>query len=274
LLIIMKRIYLFCLTFAFLILHCTNSLAQFKIDSVVFRLDGAVIGCSEFGSPCIFYSHNGNFHFIVSSIIRSKDSISYFGRGNFLSGDTLLSSAILGLTFDTTTGAVNSFYFEENYDDNKSFASNTLEIHNAVLKLLKGTAILTNYIDTPKCSIDIHRYQACDPPQIYNMDDVCWGELNFSDSISVTLFGFERVGVKENTDVQNLALYPNPSSNLLTIKNSKLETIEIFDLLGRNVLTRSLPEGITETDINISTLPEGCYFLRSGTSMQKFVVAR
>ena len=72
------------------------------------------------------------------------------------------------------------------------------------------------------------------------------------------------VSVKENiTSINNVILYPNPSNDKITISlpaitgNSQLS---IFNVSGEKVLERQLHE--SETQLDISALPRGVYFVR------------
>lgn len=61
-------------------------------------------------------------------------------------------------------------------------------------------------------------------------------------------------------------VYPQPASGHFVLKMSDplpsdIE-ISIYDITGRHSLTRSLQGGITTSEIDVSTLPTGCYLLR------------
>jgi hypothetical protein len=64
----------------------------------------------------------------------------------------------------------------------------------------------------------------------------------------------------------NVTIYPNPSSGEVTVK-SELEgvTLEIYDVFGRLSGSQILTEG--ENKVNISELPNGTYFFRSGNEI-------
>ena len=70
-----------------------------------------------------------------------------------------------------------------------------------------------------------------------------------------------------------LKIYPNPVSNTLTIetdfalaKNEANRDYQIYNFLGQMIL-----RGTTQTQIDVSTLPQGTYFLKIGTEQAKFV---
>jgi len=62
---------------------------------------------------------------------------------------------------------------------------------------------------------------------------------------------------------QGFIVFPNPSTDNITIKqtsNSNLENYEIYDMLGKSVMTGKLKES---TVINIELLPDGLYFIKA-----------
>jgi len=62
---------------------------------------------------------------------------------------------------------------------------------------------------------------------------------------------------------QGLIVYPNPSTDNITIKqtsNTNLENYEIYDMLGKSVMTGKLKES---TLVNIELLPNGLYFIKA-----------
>lgn len=68
--------------------------------------------------------------------------------------------------------------------------------------------------------------------------------------------------VNENKTIQNIIIFPNPVKESLTINlnNSKIETVEIIDILGKVVYSQN----VNSNEINISryNIPSGLYFLK------------
>lgn len=83
------------------------------------------------------------------------------------------------------------------------------------------------------------------------------------------------VSIKDNNEVSNVSIYPNPSSGSFYIKgnvNSKKLKVEIYSTLGNKI-----KEVSTElNEFNISEVPSGVYFVRiqleSGTTLIKRVI--
>jgi hypothetical protein len=71
------------------------------------------------------------------------------------------------------------------------------------------------------------------------------------------------LSIEEKTGKLQLALFPNPTSDILQIqlKNESSEntTFKIFDLMGKLILTGNLSQG--NSNVNISTLSNGIYLI-------------
>lgn len=80
----------------------------------------------------------------------------------------------------------------------------------------------------------------------------------------------ENLGVQDFTN--EVSLYPNPTSNILHInaKNTLVDKIGIYDVLGRLVLASTLED----KKIDVSQLKAGVYFLKAKTSKGKTLIRR
>jgi hypothetical protein len=251
-----------------------DSFAQrYAIDSAVFRIDGLTV-CSELGSPCTYYHfptyHQDYFHFIVGTTANFSDTaVIFIGKGNFISRDTQMRTGILQLIF-YRSGVLKSFYYGES-DTMGGSTSFTINITNVVLRPKKEVYVLTGS-DTAQGDLQVRFNEYCDP--ISNWDDVCIGKVLSNDSLNnITLFGFTE-GVKESAVESNFIMYPNPSTSTVTMKGISSPSIEILDLLGRVMLTQRIQQGSGEVEVDISNLREGCYWVRSGASVQKLLISR
>ena len=61
--------------------------------------------------------------------------------------------------------------------------------------------------------------------------------------------------VTEN-EAERVSVYPNPAKDKLTVKAENLQSIEIYNVMGQQVMVS------TEPTINLSALTEGIYFVR------------
>jgi len=85
----------------------------------------------------------------------------------------------------------------------------------------------------------------------------------------------EELSISDN-ELQNVAIYPNPTKSILNINNAKNASIEVLDLLGRIVLTKS-NISINE-QLNVSELNSGTYIIKISNNnkvvIDKFIINR
>ena len=67
------------------------------------------------------------------------------------------------------------------------------------------------------------------------------------------------LGVNDN-QVSNIALYPNPASTILNLKNAENADIQIFDILGKLILSQTNIS--RDAQVNVSSLENGTYFMK------------
>lgn len=93
----------------------------------------------------------------------------------------------------------------------------------------------------------------------YYFDDVVFGDASVLNSDSFNL--------------SNVSLFPNPVSNQLTINaNVNIENVQIYNILGKQVLTKSLNE--RSASIDVSSLNSGIYILKYISYNNKFGVQK
>lgn len=59
----------------------------------------------------------------------------------------------------------------------------------------------------------------------------------------------------------SLVIYPNPTNGILNLNVNETLNVEIFDLLGKSILTKKIENGLQS--INISNYPSGIYILKT-----------
>lgn len=69
------------------------------------------------------------------------------------------------------------------------------------------------------------------------------------------------VSVAENN--QNLAIYPNPTTGMVSVKAEGLNHISVFNLMGQVVMQQIV--SANQAAIDLSALPEGTYFIKAVT---------
>ncbi|OAB76124.1 T9SS type A sorting domain-containing protein [Cochleicola gelatinilyticus] len=85
------------------------------------------------------------------------------------------------------------------------------------------------------------------------------------------------LGVEDNDALQNVVLYPNPANTVLFVRNAKNASLEVYDILGKLIMTES--NIALETQLDVANLQTGTYFVKiygqdGRASTKKFIVAR
>ena len=75
-------------------------------------------------------------------------------------------------------------------------------------------------------------------------------------------------GIEPSSEnVQKLLIYPNPASSRITIKAQQGEEINIYDVMGREMVTTN---SSGNTSVDVSNWKKGVYFVRSGDKSSRF----
>jgi hypothetical protein len=100
------------------------------------------------------------------------------------------------------------------------------------------------------------------------------GTLNIAANFSVKYFPDAGVGVNDVAADKDFSIYPNPAQNNMIVLFPKMidemQTIEISDMTGRNLLTTEA-HGVDQVQINLSSLPAGMYLVRCDGVVRKLV---
>ena len=130
-----------------------------------------------------------------------------------------------------------------------------------------GYASVHTFEDTHHCSPFIHSNSDLLGVSVNNMDQVKrFTELNLG--LVATLAGLVSTSVDETESVDWM-VSPNPVSNLLTVKGPALRQIEIYDLVGRLVMSKPVFDG-EEGLVEVGSLVPGIYLVRAiGTGGEK-----
>jgi hypothetical protein len=68
---------------------------------------------------------------------------------------------------------------------------------------------------------------------------------------------------------QQLDVYPSPAKDKIVIVSPSTSNFSIYDILGHQILRGSLSEN--STDVDVSALPTGMYWVRVQDAVTKFV---
>ena len=98
------------------------------------------------------------------------------------------------------------------------------------------------------------------------LPDVCWGSCDTCSPI----------GALENLELNDLIIFPNPTSSFITIQsNNLISPISIYDITGKLVLQNN--GNSNEIILDISNLNSGLYFIKSSSQnssiRKRFIVS-
>jgi len=97
-----------------------------------------------------------------------------------------------------------------------------------------------------------------------------------TDDIAIVRYFVTPLGINDNSQCDNLILYPNPANHILTVKtvsNTKDDLVNIFNMQGQLIHQQLLLN--TQTEINVSDLAKGMYVVKvsnMGTTIVKHFV--
>jgi hypothetical protein len=95
-----------------------------------------------------------------------------------------------------------------------------------------------------------------------------------SQSISIVDCSTLTAFINENKLHTNISIYPNPVNEILNVEsevfNGKIE-IKIVNVLGNLVMKEEFKIKTDATQINVSALPRGIYYIKVGNEVGKFV---
>jgi hypothetical protein len=94
--------------------------------------------------------------------------------------------------------------------------------------------------------------------------------LKISNANTVTT-SIENIADSENS----LFIYPNPASDFIFIQKTMGDKIYVYDTFGKVVLKiNGHPDPYASTKLNITSLVDGIYFVKSGFMSSKFVIKK
>lgn len=97
----------------------------------------------------------------------------------------------------------------------------------------------------------------------------------FTSDIAQQFSASEQLGL-DNNQLESIVLYPNPTSSALTIANAENASIEVYNMLGQTLYSKT-SISLTE-QVNVSHFTEGTYFVKltngDAVKTSKFIVVK
>ena len=97
---------------------------------------------------------------------------------------------------------------------------------------------------------------------------------NYGAGGAVSFIVNEVVLANNDTILNSVVMYPNPASSVLNIENAENSSIEIYDLLGRIILSENIIS--SNKQLNVSSLSNGTYLIKISNNGQnkidKFII--
>ena len=122
-----------------------------------------------------------------------------------------------------------------------------------------GYAAVHTFEDTHHSSPFIHSVDDILGVSVNNMDQAKrFTELNLG--LVATLAGLISNEVDDRID-QRLVVYPNPTSDMVTVKGVQIREVEVFNVVGQRMLQQSFPEA-EECQVQIGSLVPGIYLVK------------
>lgn len=125
--------------------------------------------------------------------------------------------------------------------------------------------ITAHHVERPAALYEDHlgglkngRWISLDGQAWCDLNDILTGwNLNFMVRVRVSSLD----GVEEEIVLDDAQIYPNPTTGVLQIEAQGLKGVEVYDLMGRQVVSQSLIQ-IDAKEIDLSCCPSGVYLVK------------
>lgn len=179
----------------------------------------------------------------------------------------LNKTLLMGGTFEGTVDFGNTTLRSEGYDDGFLM---TMEPTGTISDLFQIGGV--GSLNTRGCIVDINGNYYLTGSFV---DEIVLGEESYT-PIGGYDFFLAKIGIttsmQENLTEKSLAIFPNPTSEFVTIRifpmTSGFTNVELFDLLGHRIKvqpTLKSDTGNSETTIDLGSYPSGAYLIKIKT---------
>lgn len=120
----------------------------------------------------------------------------------------------------------------------------------------------------PNDQIGVYQFSIADDTTLdfTSVQDPCTGRIFFITSSTLTKESPTGINAQK---LVKFEMYPNPTSNNLFISSQGSHQFQLFDQMGRTLLSTSF---INQTNINLSTFPKGLYIVNVDETTRKLIL--
>ena len=194
------------------------------------------------------WQHEGDADWLVT------DAVSHSGTFSAQSPElSKKQSAVFSVEIENTTDGEMTFYYKTNIKHSK--AALIIYFDGEAVDLIDGDHDWTLY------SLDIraghHTIGWCYYTGNSNnvADNVCWiDDITFPGNTVVL------DEVKELVSTEEMMVYPNPANDVVYLKGSDIQYVEIYNAVGMRVLAKNVTDA---ESIDIAQYADGVYFVRT-----------
>jgi len=149
----------------------------------------------------------------------------------------------------------------------------TIENNDKLVFTFNNIQLTPKTVDEPnsKGSIDFTISQNADLPIGTVIENTAEIYFDFNEAIitntTQNIIVEKSTGIKELTDLENISVYPNPSNGIFNIAvddDNDIQSIEVFDLLGKKVFEANDLSGANAI-INLQNASKGMYLIKVKT---------
>lgn len=193
------------------------------------------------------------------NIITSDESNNIYLAGSFTS-----SSVFFGKTILKNNGSHDIFIIKSDSGGNivwyKTIGGDSEDIPTSLITDRKGNIYLSGFFQS--------KFLNLDSTKLFNTDS-----LEMTEDIFIAKIGNVQTSINQVKKPQAFHLFPNPTTSTLTIQYTSTQNLSltIYNLQGKPILQTIHLSNQPNQQIDISTLPSGMYFLKTGESVKKFV---
>ncbi|MDD4142000.1 MAG: T9SS type A sorting domain-containing protein, partial [Bacteroidales bacterium] len=129
---------------------------------------------------------------------------------------------------------------------------------------------LSGHDDVDKLCVILDPSKA--PIETYEANIIVTPDFEYEEPLTINVVFEVIVGINEISD--DLSIYPNPAENVLTVKGT-FENLSVISVERKNLLNVIKSQTTEEiTDVNVSELPAGVYFIKIKVSEKQIVIKK